>query len=47
MSASTIRKKYGVALQERFSDWCRDLKGYAEGKEGGVVGSQKGTGNAP
>nr|POE87491.1 hypothetical protein CFP56_30080 [Quercus suber] len=29
-AAGTVRKKYGQALQERFADWARDLKGYVE-----------------
>ncbi|TKA68736.1 hypothetical protein B0A49_06691 [Cryomyces minteri] len=33
MTAHVVRWKYGKTLQERFEDWVRDLKAYAEGDE--------------
>lgn len=34
-SAGNVRKKYEGPLKERFGDWCRDLKRYVEGMQGG------------
>nr|POE72797.1 hypothetical protein CFP56_30736 [Quercus suber] len=33
-AAGTVRKKHGQALQERFADWARDLKGFVEKEKG-------------
>lgn len=39
LAAKTVRKKYEGALRERYAEWCRDLKGYVEGKHKGGGGT--------
>lgn len=34
-ASKTIKKKYEQTLQDRFQDWCRDLKKYVEEKQAG------------